>query len=113
MPSNHITAPPHCKAESVILPLCQRTLPALLPAALPRTASSGLSDTYASCRGPVWSSWQSAGGGWPGDTQLSASVFLDHYDVWPRAIINHIMDLISLSSTSPSPDAMAFDSLRV
>ncbi len=95
-----IIAPPHCKAESVIPPLCQWTPAALLPAALPHTASSGPSDTYAGCRGPVWSSWQSAGGGWPGGTQLFASVFPDHCDVWPKAIIKHTMGLVSLSSAS-------------
>lgn len=96
MPSNsqkvllfhcRITVPPHCGAESVIPPLCPLALAGLWPAALPHTASSGLSNTYASCLGPVWSSWQSAGGEWPGGTRLSVSVFPDHYDVWPERII--------------------------
>lgn len=106
-----VSAHPHCKAESVIPPLCQQTLTALLPAALPHTASSGLSGTYANCPGLVWSSWQPAGGGWPGGTQLFASVFLDHFDVWPRAKIDHIMGVVSLSRASFVPDVMASDYL--
>lgn len=74
------TAPPY-KAESVILPQCLWTLAAPRPAALPHTASSGPSDTYAGCQGLVWSFWQSAGDGWPGGIQLSASLFPDHCDV--------------------------------
>lgn len=117
------------EAESIIPPLCQWTPAALLPAALPHTASSGPSDTYAGCRGPVWSSWRSAGGGWPGGTLLSASGFPDHCDVWPRAIINHTRVLGYLLSADIKQgylwytqifvlsimrgDGTAFDSLRV
>lgn len=85
----HFTAPPVSVTGSVTPPPCPWTLAALRPAALPRTASSGLSDTCAGCRGPIWSSWQPAGGGWPGGTQLSASAFLDHCDVWPERLMKH------------------------
>ena len=78
------TAPPYNKAESVIPHRCSWMLAAPRPAALPHTASSGPSDTYAGCQGLVWSSWQSAGGEWPSGIQLSVSVFPDHCDVWPR-----------------------------
>lgn len=86
--------PSNWSAESVIPPACQQGLAAplpavLLPAARPRTASSGLSGTFAGCRGPVWSSWQPAGGAWLDDIQLFASVSLDRFDVWPGMVINH------------------------
>lgn len=73
------------KPESVIPLLVQRRPVALLPASRPRTASLSPSDTCASCHNPVWSSWQSAGGGWPACTRLSPSFLRDHCDVWPRA----------------------------
>lgn len=90
--------PSDCSAESVIPPACQQGLAAplpavLLPAARPHTASSGLSGTFAGCQGLAVSSWRPAGGEWPGDTQLFASVSLDRSDVWPGMAINHIYRL--------------------
>lgn len=82
------TVRPRREAESFIPPLRPLTSAGLWPAARPHTASSGLSDTSAGCLGPVWSSWQPAGGEWPGGTQLSVSVFPDHYDVWPETTMN-------------------------
>lgn len=97
--SNHYQMPiaafsSKCNADSVIPPACQQWLAAplpavLLPAARPHTASSGLSGTFAGCRGPALSSWRPAGGEWPGDTQLFASVSQDRSDVWPGIVMHY------------------------
>lgn len=77
-------------AESVIPPVCQKAVAAPLPAALPHTASSDPLGTFAGFRGPAWNSWRPGGAWWPGGTQLSAFVSLDHTDVWPVMVMNHI-----------------------